>query len=157
MSQITHEIAHTGYEVICSGFMGAFAAQLIKFIAYGLVRRKIDFRWMIQTGGMPSSHSGAMCGMATSVGLVAGWDSVSFAIAFGVALVVMYDAAGLRRAAGRMAAILNRITEDFYAHHAETIPDRIRELLGHTPFEVLVGALLGILIACYNHYELFAP
>ena len=138
-----------------SGFLGAFAAQFIKLVAYGWVHRRVDFRWLIQTGGMPSSHSSSMCAMATSVGLVAGWDSVSFAIALGISLIVMYDAAGLRRSAGRMAAILNRITEDFYAHHAETIPDRLRELLGHTPFEVLVGAILGVLIACYNHYDLF--
>lgn len=157
MPHITPQIAHTGYEVICSGFMGAFSAQLIKFIAYGLANRRLDFKWLIQTGGMPSSHSGAMCAMATSVGLVSGWDSVDFAIAMGVSLVVMYDAAGLRRSAGRMASVLNRITEDFYANHAETIPDRLRELLGHTPFEVLVGAILGAMIACYYHYSLFSP
>lgn len=145
---------NTGEEIIASGITAAFAAQLIKFFAYWIGNRKPDFKWLFQTGGMPSSHSSAMSGMATSVGLISGFESVDFAIALGVALVVMYDAAGLRRAAGRMASILNRITEDFYQHHPETLPGRLRELLGHTPFEVFIGALFGILISIAVHQRL---
>jgi acid phosphatase family membrane protein YuiD len=92
--------------------------------------------------------------MAYSVGLVSGFDSVIFAVAAGIALVVMYDAAGVRRAAGKMAGILNKMTEDIYTHHPDQVPERLRELLGHTPFEVLVGACLGILISLLTHLEL---
>jgi acid phosphatase family membrane protein YuiD len=95
--------------------------------------------------------------MATSVGLVSGWLSVDFAIALGVAMVVMYDAAGLRRAAGRMAGVLNHMMEEVYRHHSESIPERLRELLGHTPFEVFVGALFGIVWSIVLHAWLATP
>ncbi len=137
-------IGGTGYEVIIAGLLSGLIAQLIKMLSYTLYYRKINFRLLVQTGGMPSSHSSSMCAMATSAGLVSGFSSVDFAIAVGFAMVVMYDAAGVRQAAGKMAGILNRMTEDFYKHHSEHIPDRLRELLGNTPFEVFVGALFGI-------------
>lgn len=142
---------NTGIEVILAGSISGLLAQFIKLAVYTTRYRLMNFKLIVQTGGMPSSHSASMTGMATSVGLVSGFRSVDFAIALGVALVVMYDAAGLRRAAGRMAGILNRITEDFYKHHPEHLPDRIRELLGHTPFEVFVGGLLGIGLSMFIH------
>ena len=145
---------NTGQEIIVTGLFSAFSAQLIKFGAYWIASKKLDFKWLFQTGGMPSSHSSAMTAMATSVGFISGFNSVDFAISLGIALVVMYDAACVRRAAGRMAGILNKITEDFYQHHPETFPDRLRELLGHTPFEVFVGALFGVLIAIAVHQHL---
>lgn len=144
-------IGGTGLEVILAGLTSGLLAQLIKFLSYTACYRKPNFRLMVQTGGMPSSHSSSMTALATSVGLVSGFASVDFAIALGVALVVMYDAAGVRQAAGKMAGILNRMTEDFYKHHPEHIPDRLRELLGHTPFEVFVGALFGIGLSLMLH------
>jgi uncharacterized protein len=144
-------IYNTGIEVIMAGFTSAFTAQLFKFFVHWFHLKKPDFKWLFQTGGMPSSHSSAMSAMATSVFLIDGPYSVTFAIAFGIAMVVMYDAAGLRQAAGRMARILNRMTEDFYAHHPENIPDRIRELLGHTPLEVFMGALFGVFVSWAFH------
>jgi acid phosphatase family membrane protein YuiD len=121
-------------------------AQTIK-VAIGVFREKrFDFRWFVGTGGMPSSHAaGASC-LATSIGLDCGFNSVYFALAASFALVVMFDAQGVRRAAGRQASILNRITEDIY-WKGKTDEFKLRELLGHTPVEVLVGFLLGVVIA----------
>ena len=101
---------------------------------------------------MPSSHSAGVIGLTTTIGIVDGYTSTLFAVALGFSLVVMYDAAGIRRSAGKIAAVLNRIKEDIYAHKPELIGDKLKELLGHTPFEVYVGALLGIIIAYFDHY-----
>lgn len=144
-------IGGTGYEVIFVSALSGLSAQIIKMLSYLAYYKKPNFRLLVQTGGMPSSHSSLMSAMAASVGLVSGFESVDFAIALAIALVVMYDAAGVRRAAGKMAGILNRMTEDFYKHHPEHIPDRLRELLGHTPFEVFVGSLFGIGLAVIMH------
>jgi hypothetical protein len=94
---------------------------------------------------MPSSHAAIVMGLTTAVGKYAGVSSASFAIALIFSFVVMYDAAGLRRAAGRQAAILNRLVEDLM-HMRGVQEQRLRELLGHTPFEVVVGALLGFVV-----------
>lgn len=121
-------------------------AQTIK-VTIGVVReKKFDFRWFIGTGGMPSSHAaGASC-LATAVGLKYGFDSVYFALAAAFALVVMFDAQGVRRATGRQARVLNKMMEDIY-WQGKTQESRLRELVGHTPIEVIIGSLLGITIA----------
>ncbi|MDX2085506.1 MAG: divergent PAP2 family protein [Candidatus Melainabacteria bacterium] len=147
-------IGGTGLEVILASVSSALAAQLIKFGWFVLKSGRLNFRIIVETGGMPSSHSASMTGMATSVGLLSGFDSVSFAISVGVAMVVMYDAAGVRRAAGRMASVLNQVVVDVYQHHEEKLPERMRELLGHTPVEVLVGGALGVLLAVMLHVGL---
>lgn len=121
-------------------------AQAIK-VMIGVIRcKRFDFRWLVGTGGMPSSHaSGAAC-LASSIGIHSGFDSVYFALAAAFAIVVMFDAQGVRRATGKQASILNKITEDIY-WQGRIKENRLRELIGHTPIEVLAGALLGILIA----------
>jgi hypothetical protein len=121
-------------------------AQTVK-VSIGVIRqRKFDFRWFVGTGGMPSSHAaGASC-LATAVGLEYGFNSAYFALAAAFALVVMFDAQGVRRASGRQARILNKITEDIY-WQGRIDEGRLRELIGHTPVEVIVGFLLGVLIA----------
>ena len=118
--------------------------------------RKVDFRLFTTTGGMPSAHSACVVGLSTTVGLLRGFDSVEFAIAMGQALVVMYDAAGLRRAAGRQAACLNRILDDFYKHEIQAIGGKLKELLGHTPIQVFWGAVLGFVYAYYMHQYLLS-
>ena len=100
---------------------------------------------------MPSSHSAGVISVATSVGLITGFDSVEFAIATALALIVMYDAAGVRRAAGKIAATLNKIKDEFYKHNTAAAGERLKELLGHTPFEVFAGALLGAVCALGGH------
>ncbi len=94
---------------------------------------------------MPSSHAATVAALSTSVGLNEGFRSTMFAVCLFFSLIVMYDAAGLRRAAGQHAAVLNRLIDEHFQDQAET--QRLMELLGHTPFEVLIGALLGVATA----------
>lgn len=120
-------------------------AQGLK-VTVGVIReRRFDFRWFVGTGGMPSSHAtGASC-LATMVGLEYGFQSAYFALAASFAIVVMFDAQGVRRATGRQASILNKITDDIY-WQGRIQGGRLRELVGHTPIEVIIGCLLGISI-----------
>lgn len=121
-------------------------AQTIKVIIGIVVQKRFDFRWFVGTGGMPSSHAaGASC-LATAIGLNCGFDTVYFALAASFAIVVMFDAQGVRRASGKQARILNRIMNDIY-WQGKIQEGRLRELIGHTPIEVIVGFLLGVTIA----------
>ena len=95
---------NTGSEVLINGIIAACVAQILKVIFFYIKNRKINFKIFTTTGGMPSSHSAGVIGIATTVGLVDGFNSVTFAIAFGYSMVVMYDAAGVRRSAGKIAA-----------------------------------------------------
>jgi acid phosphatase family membrane protein YuiD len=119
-------------------------AQTAKVIIYSIREHRLNLRVLAVTGGMPSSHSAIVMGMTTAVGKYSGVTSAPFAIALIFSFVVMYDAAGLRRAAGRQAAILNRLVEDL-VNMRGVQEQKLRELLGHTPVEVLVGAVLGVL------------
>ncbi len=120
--------------------------QIFKLVALWLRYRRVDFRVLVQAGGMPSSHAAVVTSLATAVGIHEGTSSAAFAIACILAGVVMYDAAGVRRAAGRQAAVLNHILEDLYQGQP-VAEERLRELLGHTPVEVIVGAILGIALS----------
>lgn len=145
-------ILNTGYEVLSTGLLAAFIAQVLKFIIHFITEKKINFKIFTTTGGMPSSHSAAVVGLSTSVGLIQGFDSLLFAISTGYALIVMYDAAGLRRASGKMAVCLNKIMDDFYKHDVQSVGGKLKELLGHTPIEVFAGAALGVAYAYYMHF-----
>jgi len=118
-------------------------AQTAKVIIYSVREHRLNLRVLAVTGGMPSSHSAIVMGMTTAVGKYAGVGSAAFALALIFSFVVMYDAAGLRRAAGRQAAILNRLVEDL-VNMRGVQEQKLRELLGHTPVEVLVGAVIGV-------------
>lgn len=144
--------AGTGLQVITAGILGSFTAQVFKVVWYLLTHGRINFRIFFHTGGMPSSHSASMTALATSVGLLDGFYSTTFAIATGLAIIVMYDAAGVRQAAGKMAGILNKISDDLYAHHPEYLPERLRELLGHTPMEVIIGGVWGVAVAYWMQF-----
>ena len=145
-------IAGNGYEVIMCAIASAFFAQVIKFILFTVKSRKINFKIFSTTGGMPSSHSAGVMGLSTIVGIIQGFDSCLFAVSLGFSLIIMYDAAGLRRAAGKTAACLNRMMEDFYHHDLQAVGGKLKELLGHTPLEVFVGALFGIGFAYLFHW-----
>ncbi len=117
--------------------------QGYKGVAYYVTRRRWNFRRFVETGGMPSAHSAAVAALSMSVGLKEGFTSTIFGVTLYFSLIVMYDAAGLRRAAGRHAVILNRLVDEHF-EYAEADTHRLMELIGHTPFEVAIGALLGI-------------
>lgn len=133
--------------IIIASFLGWFIAQLLKVILVMVTEKKINFRRFIETGGMPSSHSSLVVALTTSVAKYEGVSSAFFAISFVFAMIIMYDAAGLRRAAGKQAEILNKIIDDIYSHKANI--GRLKELLGHTPIEVFAGATLGILTGVF--------
>ena len=144
-------IANNGYEALSSGLLAAFTGQIIKFILFTIQSKKINFKIFTTTGGMPSTHSAGVMGLSTMVGILEGFDSITFAISMGVSLVIMYDAAGLRRAAGKTAACLNKVMEEIYNQDLKAVGGKLKELLGHTPLEVFVGAVYGILFAYVFH------
>ena len=145
-------IKNTGYEALASGVLAAFFAQVIKFFIFTIKNKHINFKIFTTTGGMPSAHSAGVMGLSTIVGIIEGYSSIVFAMSLGFSLITMYDAAGVRRAAGKTAACLNRMMDDFYNHDVQAIGGKLKELLGHTPFEVIMGALFGIAFAYYFHF-----
>lgn len=132
--------------ILVASFIAWAIAQLSKTL-YELIRyRKLRLSRLVSAGGMPSSHSALVMGLATATGRVAGIDSAVFAVSLVLAAIVMYDAAGVRRAVSIQARILNQMIDEAFQgkHFAE---QRLRELIGHTPTQVLVGALLGVGVA----------
>ncbi len=121
-------------------------AQTLKVIIGVFRKKKFDFRLFIGSGGMPSAHASGAAALGTSIGLECGFDSVYFALAFAFAIVVSFDAQGVRRSTGKQASILNTIMEDIY-WRGKIQETRLRELIGHTPVEVIMGLFLGIMIA----------
>jgi uncharacterized protein len=129
--------------VLVASFLAWAVAQLSKTI-YELIRqRKLLISRLVSSGGMPSSHSAFVTGLATATGRVSGVSSAEFAIAVVLASIVMYDAAGVRRAVSIQARILNQMIEEAF-QGSPMAEKRLRELIGHTPIQVFVGALLGI-------------
>jgi uncharacterized protein len=121
-------------------------AQCTKMLCGLLRTRKLDINYLVSTGGMPSAHSALATGMAISVGLTAGFGEPVTIVAFCFAMVTMFDASTVRRAAGQQARILNDIIEELFKEHR--LSDvKLKELLGHTRLEVLMGGMIGILTA----------
>ena len=141
----------TGYEALFTGISAVIIAQILKFFVNLIWKRKVDLRLLTTTGGMPSSHAAGVMGLSTVVGMICGFSSIEFSMALGYALVVMYDAAGVRRAAGKQAACLNKIIMDIYKQELKEAGGKLKELLGHTPMQVLVGAIFGVTYAYYMH------
>jgi len=127
-------------------------AQTLKVVIGVFRKKKFDFTLFIGSGGMPSAHAAGAACLATSTGLELGFDSVYFALSFAFAIVVMFDAQGVRRSTGKQAGILNKIMEDIY-WRGKIQELRLRELIGHTPFEVLIGLFLGIFIALVSYIK----
>ncbi len=126
-------------------FVAWAIAQVAKVVISSARLQRLNLRVLADPGGMPSSHSAIVMGLTSAIGKYAGISSAPFAIALILSFVVMYDAAGVRRAAGRQAAVLNRLVEDL-VHMRGVQETELRELLGHTPVEVLVGAVIGIAV-----------
>ena len=117
----------------------------MKIIIELIKSKKLNLRRIVGSGGMPSSHSAFVCSLATTIGITEGVSSPLFAMAVALSAIVMYDAAGVRRAAGKQAKILNQIIES--EGENINVQEKLIELLGHTPLEVYVGALVGIVMA----------
>lgn len=129
-----------------AALLGWTVAQTAKMINCLIESRRLDFSYMVSTGGMPSAHSAMATALATSLGLCEGFDSAIFALGTAFAVVVMFDAQSVRKAAGEQAKVLNSIVDELlHEHHlSET---KLKELLGHTRLEVLMGCITGIATA----------
>ncbi|HEY7270560.1 MAG TPA: divergent PAP2 family protein [Dehalococcoidia bacterium] len=133
-------------DVLGACIVAWLVAQFSKPLLHYAHTRRVNLRYLVTAGGMPSSHSAVVVALATRVGVDTGLSSIAFALSVVFAAVVMYDAAGVRRAVSVQARILNRMMEEMIeAQHFNE--ERLRELVGHTPFEVFVGALIGALSA----------
>ncbi|TRZ48698.1 MAG: divergent PAP2 family protein [Dehalococcoidia bacterium] len=123
-------------------------AQLMKVFVILVRDKRLDLRYFVTSGGMPSAHSAIVCALATAVAMTHGIGSVTFGIAVVLALIVTYDSAGVRQSVSQQSVVLNRIVQElrFKRPIAEVERD-LREFIGHTPFQVIVGAALGILVA----------
>ena len=123
-------------------------AQVMKVIIILLRKKQFDLRFLVASGGMPSSHSAFVAALVTSVALIEGLGSVAFGISAIFALVVIYDAAGVRRSVGQQSVILNRIIREFRDRRPVTeLGHDLREFVGHTQLQVIIGVLIGIVVA----------
>ena len=132
--------------VIQAAALAWVIAQGLKVILTLCISKRFDASRMLGSGGMPSSHSALVCALVTVVGFHEGFSTSIFAIAFAFACVTMYDAAGVRRSTGRNAAVINHMLDDLATKGFYFDEERLKELVGHTPIQVMAGALLGILI-----------
>ena len=140
--------------IFISAATGWLVAQILKTIIHLCFTKKFVAERLFGSGGMPSSHSSTVCALATATYFVYGSDSFEFAVCLILALVVMYDAIGVRRETGIQASLLNNIIETFneMGRNEFSTTDKLKEFVGHTPLQVLAGAILGILIANGIHY-----
>lgn len=133
-------------EVLVCSVVAYFVAQILK--VFTTLWRDGEFRLstIVSSGGMPSSHSSTVVALAIGCGRKFSWASPFFAICFILAAIVMYDATGVRRAAGEQAKLLNHLVADLFSGDPNYSQKALKELIGHTPFQVTMGALLGLLI-----------
>lgn len=154
-------VAHN--PALIAAFASMLIAQTVKIPIFFWTNRKWDWRKMLSTGGMPSSHSASVSSLATTIGIESGTGSPLFAAAVVFAVIVMYDAAGIRRHAGEQAAALNNLAADIGKYIDRIVGEghvvyekRLKEMLGHQPIEVFMGALLGILLGSLTaHFSYF--
>jgi uncharacterized protein len=139
-------------QVLWTALVASTLAQVLKVLLILIGERKWMPGRVLETGGMPSSHTSSVAALATMCGLTYGWDSGYFAIAAIFGSIVMYDATGIRRASGMQAELINDLVQELDAVLREGFaPKPLKELLGHTYFEVFVGFLLGIVVAILSH------
>lgn len=137
-----------GNQVLISAVTGWVVAQVLKTLIDFALNRSFNMERMVGSGGMPSSHSATVCGMTTAVVLKYGVGSFEFAVSFVLSMVVMYDAIGVRRETGKQAKLLNSIlSENPLKLNAEVLQEKLKEYVGHTPLQVMAGAILGIVLA----------
>ena len=132
--------------VLITAILGWLVAQVLKVILVLICDKRFDITRMIGSGGMPSSHSSFVTSLATAVAFESGVSSPLFAVCGVLAFVVMYDASGVRRETGRQAEIINDIIESFGAGNTQLAGKKLKELIGHSPIEVLAGAILGVVM-----------
>lgn len=135
-----------GHQALFAGACALFSAQALKTLTNMAKERKLNFRVAVGTGGMPSSHTALVVSLTTTIGLTQGFESPLFDVCVVFSSIVMYDATGLRQAAGKQATVLNKIMEEL-SNFQLPREQRLKELLGHTKLEVVGGAIFGVLVA----------
>lgn len=139
--------ALTGNRVLACAVTGWFVAQVLKTIIHTLLTRSFDPERLVGSGGMPSSHSSTVCALTVAAGRVYGLGSFEFAVSMIFAIIVMHDAMGVRLETGKQAKLLNEIMATFKTMDGKPLTEeKLKEFVGHTPIQVLAGAILGILI-----------
>lgn len=144
--------------VLIAAFLGYFIAQIVKGVIELIMNKEFSLsRLFVGHGGMPSSHSSTVCALALTSGFEYGFDSFAFAVSVVFAIIVMGDARGVRRETGTQAVVLNEIMEYFSKMGSDALKPKfanakLKELIGHTPAQVNVGGLLGIVIALFLHF-----
>lgn len=141
-------------QVLVSAVVGWTVAQVLKTIIDFALNRSFNMERLVGSGGMPSSHSATVCGLTTAAAIKYGVGSFEFAVCFVLSMVVMYDATGVRRETGKQAKLLNSILmENPLKLNAEVLQEKLKEYVGHTPLQVIAGAILGVGLAMVvNHY-----
>ncbi|MEB3339722.1 divergent PAP2 family protein [Okeania sp.] len=139
--------------VLWVALLACFIAQFLKMVVELFQYRKINLKALFASGGMPSSHSAFVVALAVGVGQTEGWGSPEFALALVFAIIVMYDAAGVRQAAGLQAKILNQITDELFQEDHHLNQERLKELLGHTPVQVIAGFCLGVIVSWVGSFS----
>ncbi len=137
---------HLGNLILILSCSAWAIAQLLKVVVVMVAERRFDWRVVWASGGMPSSHSAFVCACAASTGILYGFSSPLFAIAAVMAVVVMYDAANVRKAVGEQAKILNYVMDHWHKMKPELFGKELKEFMGHTPMQVVAGGLLGVLV-----------
>lgn len=132
--------------IVVATALSWLTAQVIKVMLGYVQEKRFNFKWLMRSGGMPSSHVALSMCLATSIGLYYGFDSGLFAVVLGFAAITMFDAQGVRRHSGQQAEALNKILEDIYTHKGLQ-EERLKQFIGHTPVEVYAGCALGIFMA----------
>ena len=133
--------------ILWVGALSWLVAQALKVILTLIVEKRLDWSRMFGLGGMPSSHTSVVVGVTVAVGVRMGFSSATFAVSAALALITMTDAMGVRRQAGKQAAVLNRVVQELVENGGDLPEETLKELLGHSPLQVFVGALLGLVIA----------
>ena len=137
-----------GNQLLVSAVLGWVVAQGLKTLIDFALNKSFNKERLVGSGGMPSSHSATVCGLTTAAVIKYGVGSFEFAISFVLSMIVMYDAIGVRRETGKQAKLLNSILmENPLKLSAEVLQERLKEYVGHTPLQVVAGALLGIFLA----------
>ena len=139
----------TTNEVLIIPIVALSITQLVKMIIELLKGNGLDFRYLVSSGGMPSSHSAIVSALAIAVGMIHGFDSTVFGITVVLALIVMYDAAGVRQSVSKQSIVLNDIVRELRDKHPhlDKLKADLRELIGHTPFQVIIGSAIGVTVA----------
>ncbi|MBQ8397339.1 MAG: divergent PAP2 family protein [Clostridia bacterium] len=142
----TFEAFLSNYPLLTSGAAWAIA-QVLKVFTNLVHARKLDLKMLFASGGMPSSHSSTVCALTTACAVEYGFGSVEMAISLILAFIVMHDASGVRWETGEQAKLINKMMQEIFSGEPEAVDTGLKELVGHTPFQVVMGALLGVAIA----------